>query len=99
MSAERGLIRAASLPAITVAHSTKPFCETDEAGPKHTPAITTTSGEKVLKMIEVVMAILGLFCASIFLAHAVDAYRAFSAPGFGARRGQNDDNPRSAWSH
>jgi len=37
-------------------------------------------------MIEAVTAILGLFCAAIFLAHAVDAYRALSAQEFGARR-------------
>jgi hypothetical protein len=47
-------------------------------------------------MIEAVTAILGLFCAAIFLAHAVDAYRALSAQEFGARRRPND-RPRAAW--
>jgi len=41
-------------------------------------------------MIEAVTAILGLFCATIFLAHAVEAYHAHSAQGFGARRRPND---------
>jgi len=30
---------------------------------------------RVRKMIEVVTVVLGVFCAGIFLAHAVDAYR------------------------
>jgi hypothetical protein len=47
-------------------------------------------------MIEAVTAILGLFCAAIFLAHAVDAYRALSAQEFGARRRPND-RPRTAF--
>jgi hypothetical protein len=34
-----------------------------------------TSGNRGTKMIEVAI-ILGLFCAGIFVAHAVDAYRA-----------------------
>jgi hypothetical protein len=49
-------------------------------------------------MIEVVTAILGVFCATIFLAHAVDAYLALSAQGFKARRGPND-HPGTALSH
>jgi hypothetical protein len=47
-------------------------------------------------MIEAVTAILGLFCAAIFVAHAVEAYRAFSAQGFDAPRRPND-HPRAAW--
>jgi len=47
-------------------------------------------------MIEAVTAILGLFCAAIFLAHAVDAYRGFSAQGFEAPRRPND-HARTAW--
>jgi hypothetical protein len=35
-------------------------------------------------MIEAVTAILGLFSASVFVAHAIDAYR---APWAGAKRG------------
>jgi len=49
-------------------------------------------------MIEAVTAILGLFCAAIFLAHAVDAYFAHSARGFEASR-RRSDQPRTAWSH
>jgi hypothetical protein len=49
-------------------------------------------------MIEAVTAILGLFCAAIFLAHAVEAYRAFSAQEFGAARRPNDPS-KTAWSH
>jgi hypothetical protein len=41
---------------------------------------------RCVNMIEAVTAILGLFCAAIFLAHAVDAYRALSAQEFGAPR-------------
>jgi hypothetical protein len=47
-------------------------------------------------MIEAVALILGLFCAAIFLAHAVDAYRALSAQGFDAPRRPND-HPRAAF--
>ena len=47
-------------------------------------------------MIEAVTAILGLFCAGIFLAHAIDAYLARSAQGFDAPRRQTD-HPRTAW--
>ena len=47
-------------------------------------------------MIEAVTAILGLFCAAIFVAHAVEAYRAVSAQGFGAPHRPND-HPKAAW--
>ena len=47
-------------------------------------------------MIEAVALILGLFCAAIFLAHAVEAYRALSAQGFGAQRRPND-HPKAAF--
>lgn len=47
-------------------------------------------------MVEAVAAILGLFCAAIFLAHAVDAYRAASAQGFDAPR-RRGDHPRTAY--
>jgi len=46
-------------------------------------------------MIVAITAILGLFCAAIFLAHAVDAYRALSARGFDGPRRPND-HPRTA---
>jgi len=54
--------------------------------------------KRCVKMIEAVTTILGLFCAAIFLAHAVDAYRARSAQGFGAPRRPNDRS-KTAWSH
>jgi hypothetical protein len=56
---------------------TKPFRRTDEAILKRARATTPTcSVTQAVKMIEVVTAILGLFCAGIFVAHAVDAYLA-----------------------
>jgi hypothetical protein len=47
-------------------------------------------------MIVAITAILGLFCAAIFVAHAVDAYRGLSAQGVDARRRRND-HPRAAF--
>ena len=54
---------------------TKPFRQTDEAILKQAQAIKRLCQcNGVRKMIEVVTIVLGLFCAGIFIAHAVDAY-------------------------
>ena len=56
---------------------TKPFSGPDKAGLKPGSPITRTSSVTgCVKMIEAVAVILGLFCAGIFVAHAVHAYRA-----------------------
>jgi hypothetical protein len=55
----------------------KPYCRTDETVVKQTADIRQIlSKPGCVKMIEATAAILSLFSAGIFLAHAVDAYLA-----------------------
>ena len=55
--------------------TSKPFFGPEETGLKPGSAIDHSLENGGAEMIEVAV-ILGLFCAGIFLAHAVDAYRA-----------------------
>jgi hypothetical protein len=64
-------------PEYTIGPSTKPLRRFDETVLKQTPAINARNSKTgCVKMIEAVTAILALFSAGIFVAHAVDAYRA-----------------------
>ena len=76
---ERGHRRQDVGQVLHVTDRIKPFSGPEEAGLKPGSPITRMSGVTgtgCVKMIEAVAVILGLFCAAIIIAHAVDAYLA-----------------------
>jgi hypothetical protein len=63
--------------AVTWRRQAKPFSGPEEIGLKPRSAIGRTSSVRgCVKMIEAVAISLGLICAAIFAAHAIDAYLA-----------------------
>ena len=61
----------------TTLTATKPLRRLDEAGVKQKPAIrrSHSHSKRGVKMIETVTAVLVLFSAGIFVAHALEAFR------------------------